>query len=56
MSLEEWPCKNNPLLRLEKRGVTRSNKHLPDQCQPITYTTLKHFICQLKSDQHLREA
>ena len=49
------PCKDNPLLTLVKRGVTRSSKRLPDQRQPITSTILRHLIHQLKSDQHLRK-
>ena len=35
--------------------MTRSSKRLPDQRQPITSTILRHLICQLKSDQHLRK-
>ena len=47
------PCKDNSLLTLVKRGVTRSSRRLPDQCHPITHTILRHLICHLKSDQHL---
>lgn len=45
------PCKDNPLLTLIKRGITRSSKCLPDQCYPITYTNLRHLIHHLKFDQ-----
>ena len=49
------PCKDNSLLTLVKRGMTRSSKHLPDQRQAITGTILRHLICQLKSDQQPRK-